>query len=138
MKSALVSYFIALLLLVIIDAVWLSFVIRKFVDEKIGHLMADSVKMGPVVVFYPLYALAITVFIVIPAIQGDFSLWRVFFIGGLLGLAAYGAYDLTNHATLKEWPLLMTVVDMSWGAVMTGTVSVLAFYLSNTFIKIIT
>ncbi len=138
MKSVILSYFVALFLIVIIDGVWLSFVIRKFVDEKIGHLMADSVKMGPVVVFYPLYALAITVFIIIPALQGDFSLWKVFLIGGLLGLTAYGAYDLTNHATLKEWPFLMTVVDMSWGMVMTGTVSVLAFYLSSIFIKMIT
>ncbi len=138
MKVALVSYFIALSLLIIIDGIWLSFVIRKFVVENIGHLMADSVKAGPVIAFYPLYALAITVLVVVPAIQGDFSLWKVFLFGGLLGLAAYGAYDLTNHATLKGWPFLMTVTDMSWGVMMTGTVSVLTFYLSSIFIKMIT
>ncbi len=136
-KIAFLSYFITLLLLIVFDGIWLSFVIKRFVTENIGHLMADSVKMGPVFVFYPLYALVITVLVVLPAIQGDFSPWKVLVFGGLLGLAAYGAYDLTNHATLKEWPFLMTVVDMSWGVTMTGVVSVLTFYLSNILIKII-
>ena len=99
--------------------------------------MADTVKVGPVIVFYPLYALVITILVVLPALQGEFNLWKVFFFGGLLGLAAYGAYDLTNHATLKEWPLLMTIIDMSWGVLMTGAVSVLTFYLSSIFIKMI-
>ncbi len=130
-----VAYFISLLLLLVFDAIWLLFVVKEFVSKNIGHLMAENIKVAPVVIFYPLYALAITFLIVIPAINGNFSLLKVFLLGSLLGLAAYGAYDLTNHATLKNWSGIMTVVDMTWGMLMTGGVSALSFYLINLFIK---
>lgn len=97
--------------------------------------MAENIKITPVLIFYPLYALAITFLVVLPAIDGDFSSFKVLFLGGLLGLAAYGAYDLTNHATLKSWPTVMSVVDMTWGMSMTAVVSFLSFYLANLFIK---
>ncbi len=133
MKINLLAYFLCLVFLIVVDGIWLSFVIKRFVTDKIGHLMAESVKMGPVVVFYPLYALAVTVLVILPALEGGFPLWKVFLLGGLLGLAAYGAYDLTNQATLKDWPLSMTVVDMCWGGVMTGAVSTAVVYLLKFF-----
>jgi uncharacterized membrane protein len=135
MKVFAITYFISLLLLLIFDAIWLLFIIKDFVSKSIGHLMAENVKVFPVLIFYPLYALAITVLVVFPAINGDFSILKVLLFGGLLGLAAYGAYDLTNHATLTSWPAVMSVVDMSWGMIVTGGVSLLSFYLVNLFIK---
>jgi uncharacterized membrane protein len=135
MKVFAITYFVSLFLLLVFDAIWLLFLIKDFVSKSIGHLMAENVKIAPVLIFYPLYALAITFLVVIPAINGDFSLLKVLFLGSLLGIAAYGAYDLTNHATLKSWPTIMSVVDMTWGTLMTGGVSLLSFYLSNLFIK---
>ncbi len=130
-----IAYFVSLLLLLVFDAVWLIFVVKEFVSKNIGHLMADTVKTAPIVFFYPLYALAIVLLIILPAINGNFSFLKVFLLGSLLGLAAYGAYDLTNHATLKSWPVIMTIVDMTWGMLMTGSVSLFSFYLVNLFIK---
>jgi uncharacterized membrane protein len=135
MKIFAITYFISLLLLLIFDAIWLLFLTKDFVSKSIGHLMAENIKIAPVLIFYPLYALAITVLIVLPAINGDFNPLKVLLLGGLLGLAAYGAYDLTNHATLKSWPAIMSVVDMTWGMSVTGGVSILSFYLANLFIK---
>jgi uncharacterized membrane protein len=135
MKTPIIAYLIFLFLILLVDAVWLTFIIKNFVTESIGHLMDSSVKMGPVLVFYPLYAFAVIVLIVLPAIDGNFSLLKVFFLGALFGLAAYGAYDLTNHATLKNWPITMTVIDMTWGSLMTGGISLFTFYLTNLFIK---
>ncbi len=135
MKVFLSTYLVALLFLLLFDAIWLLFIVKKFVADNIGHLMAENVKIAPVLVFYPLYALAIIILVLLPAIEGDFSLLKVFFLGAVLGIAAYGAYDLTNHATLKDWSFAMTVVDMTWGSFMTGGVSVLSFYLVNLFIK---
>jgi uncharacterized membrane protein len=135
MKVFLITYLVSLLLLLIFDAIWLLFIVKRFVTDNIGHLMAESVRVGPVLVFYPLYALAIIILVLLPAIDGNFSIAKVFFLGAVLGVAAYGAYDLTNHATLKNWPVIMTVVDMTWGSFMTGGVSALSFYLVNLFIK---
>ena len=135
MKVFATTYFISLLFLLIFDAIWLLFLVKDFVSKSIGHLMAENVKIAPVLIFYPLYALAITFLVVLPAINGNFSPSKVLLLGGLLGLAAYGAYDLTNHATLKSWPAAMSVLDMVWGMSMTGLVSLLSFYLVNLFIK---
>ncbi len=129
MKIFIFPYLISLLVLVLLDAVWLNFVIKDFVKEHIGHLMADSIKMGPVILFYPLYALGITFLIILPAIQGEMDLWKVFALGALLGVVSYGAYDLTNFATLKNWSLTMTIIDMTWGAFLTGTVSLATFWI---------
>lgn len=135
MKIFLSTYIFSLFLLLVFDAVWLLFIVKRFVADNIGHLMSESIKLGPVFVFYPLYALAIVVLVLLPGIEGNFSFLKVFLFGFVLGIAAYGAYDLTNHATLKNWPLMMTIVDMTWGSLMTGGVSVLSFYLVNLFIK---
>jgi len=129
METFILSYIVSLLLLVVLDAIWLKFIIKGFVKEHIGHLMADSVKMGPVIFFYPLYALGITILIVFPAIHGETELWRTFIFGALLGTISYGAYDLTNFATLKNWSLKMTVVDMAWGTFITGVVSLATFWM---------
>ena len=131
MKEFFLPYFICLFLLLIIDGIWLNFIIKNFVHEHIGHLMSESIRIAPVVAFYPLYAFGIIVFVILPAIEGNFEPWRVFFLGGLLGLVAYGAYDLTNFATLKGWTLHMTLTDMAWGATLTGLVSTITFYLTR-------
>ncbi len=131
MKEFLLPYFICLFLLLIIDGVWLNFIIKSFVADHIGHLMSESIRIGPVIVFYPLYAFGIIVFIILPALNGNFELWRVFLLGGFLGLIAYSAYDLTNFATLKGWTLHMTVTDMAWGTILTGVVSTVTFYLTK-------
>lgn len=118
------TYVTALVSLLVIDSVWL-FSMRPFYKKYIGYLMGESFKWGAAVVFYPLYALAIVIFIVAPALRNQTSLIHTFLLGALLGLTAYGAYDLTNHATIKDWSIVMTLVDMLWGAVLTGAVSLI-------------
>ncbi len=131
MKTTILAYFLSLILLLVFDGIWLLFVIKNFIEKNIGHLMADSAKIWPAIIFYPVYALGILVFIVLPAINNNTDLWKVFLLGGLLGLVAYGAYDFTNHATLKDWPLAMTIVDIFWGISVTGTVALLTVYLTR-------
>mgnify|MGYP000275859112 CR=1 FL=1 len=88
--------------------------------------------IAPVAFFYPLYALGILVLVVLPSVASASwveALWR----GAILGLVAYGAYDLTNHATISNWPLAMTLVDIAWGATVTAFTSVIAYYLITIF-----
>lgn len=125
-------YLYTLLPLLIIDAIWL-YSMGGVYKKWIGHLMAPSFSLFPAAVFYPLYAAGVMFLIVMPALKTESSLMSVFLTGAILGLLAYGAYDLTNHATLRDWPLVMTVVDMAWGAFVTGLVSTIAVYLSRSF-----
>jgi uncharacterized membrane protein len=91
-------------------------VARNFYREKIGHLMSDQVQWWAVAIFYPLFVTGLLVFVIQPALQSQMSLLRVVGLGAFFGGVAYAAYDLTNQATLKNWPLSMTLVDMAWGA----------------------
>lgn len=122
------TYVGALTSLAVLDAFWILVFAKKFYAEHMGFLFSKSIQLIPVAFFYPLYAFAIVLLAAWPAVvSGSWSeaLWR----GAILGLAAYGAYDLTNHATIAEWPLVMTLVDMAWGIVVTAIASFAAYAL---------
>jgi uncharacterized membrane protein len=123
-----ITYFSVLVPMIVLDALWILLVAKQFYAQKIGFLFAESANMLPVLFFYPLYAIGVAVFVVSPALaSGSWfdALWR----GALLGLVAYGAYDLTNHATIANWPLSMTLVDMAWGMTVTALAGVIAYYI---------
>jgi len=117
--------------MLVADGIWLTTMGKRFYGAQLGHLMGSTLKWGPVAVFYPLYAIGVMVLVVLPAVQAKTPLLKVFLLGALLGLIAYAAYDLTNQATLKNWPFIVTVVDMAWGALLTGVVGVVAVYLTR-------
>lgn len=123
MKLFLALYGIAASIFVIIDAIWLSIVANSFYKEKLGKLLAEKPSLGAAAIFYALYIIGLVVFIIKPGI--DQSLTTVAWKGALLGLIMYATYDLTNQATLKDWPVSITIVDLIWGTFITATVSVL-------------
>lgn len=110
----------------IIDAVWLSVIANKFYKSQLGPLLLDKPNMVSAIVFYVIFVVGIVVFAVMPAIQaGD---WKVATgLGALLGLVTYATYDLTNHATLKGFPLTVVIVDLIWGVALTATVATLTY-----------
>lgn len=115
------------LLLASMDAVWLVSMGQRLYRHYLGYLFADTFQYSWAILFYGLYAAAVTHFVVEPYLrQTDVSIAVLFAEGFFFGLVAYSAYDLTNQATIKNWPLIITVVDMLWGATLTGTVAVLA------------
>lgn len=120
MRDSLIAYLAAALVLVALDFVWLRFAMGPLYQRALGPLLAENVSAGPAIVFYMLYLVGVVVFAVRPAQEsGD---WRVaLWFGLLLGVVAYGTYDLTNMATLKGWPLRVTVLDMAWGGFLTAT-----------------
>jgi uncharacterized membrane protein len=124
-------FIVSLLALLAIDSVWLTVMAKKFYSQHIGHIMASSPNLVPAGAFYLVYSLGITFFVVTPAVHNNSSLTKVFLTGALLGLVAYATYDLTNHATIKNWPTIVTLVDLIWGALLTGAVSLIAFYVTK-------
>jgi uncharacterized membrane protein len=100
-----------------LDAAWLMSMTPRFYKPRLGGLMAEAPSPAPAVVFYLLYVAAIVALAVLPALDGGWN--RLLANAALLGLTAYGTYDLTNQATLKGWPLSVTLADMAWGVVAT-------------------
>jgi uncharacterized membrane protein len=129
-KRFLLVYAITLPIFFGIDLVWLGVVANAFYPRHLGHLLGDGVQWAPAVAFYLLYIGGIVFFAVKPAIEAG-KPGRAPVNGALLGLVAYATYDLTNQATMRDWPLIVTVVDLIWGTVLTGTVAVVSCLVSR-------
>jgi uncharacterized membrane protein len=116
----LAAYLAAGLTFGVIDAAWLSIMGRRLYRPVIGPMMADKVNVAPAMLFYLLYIGGIVALAVAPALK-DGGWLRAALSGAVLGLVAYGTYDLTNQATLKHWTTVLSLLDMAWGAVATTT-----------------
>lgn len=118
-------YLILAPMFAVIDILWIGGVAKNFYMQHIGNLLGD-VRATPAVVFYALYTIGIIVFAISPGIEYG-SVVRAVVLGALLGLVAYGTYDLTNLATLKSWPVIVVIVDMVWGMVVTAAMAALGY-----------
>ena len=101
------------------DAVWLSQMSSRFYRPAIGELLAAKPNFAAAALFYLLYVTGVLLLAVVPAAEKH-SLAAAATLGALVGLVAYGTYDLTNQATLADWPLRLTLIDMAWGTVLTS------------------
>ncbi|MEI8072958.1 MAG: DUF2177 family protein [Candidatus Saccharibacteria bacterium] len=133
MKTTATSILASLITMLLIDGVWLTTMSKRFYSTQISHLMASQPSLLPAIIFYIIYAVALGLIIVMPAANDSQPYTKVFLLGLLFGLAAYGTYDLTNQATLKNWPTIVTIVDLAWGGLLTGTVAVIATYITKYF-----
>jgi len=123
-------YAIAVVVFFIIDLTWLGVVARSFYQAQLGHLLRTNVNWAAAIVFYAIFVVGIIVLAVWPAVDRQ-SLGHAVFLGALLGLVTYAAYDLTNLATLDGFPFKVVVVDMVWGTVLCAAVSGIT-YLAST------
>lgn len=134
MKTVVIGYVFTLLPMLAVDAVWLAVMSKKLYAPRLGSLMAESPRLAPAAVFYALYALGPALLVVWPAVNEGAGYLKVSMLGALLGLVAYGTYDLTNQATLKKWPTVVTAIDLLWGAALTGTVSIISVSITRALV----
>ena len=127
MQTALIAYISAALVFFGLDFVWLSRVAIGFYRSQIGETLRDRPNMLAAGLFYLFYIAGIVYFAVLPGLQKD-SLAVACLNGALLGLIAYGTYDMTNLATLKNWSLTVSIVDMLWGTVLTALSASAAYW----------
>ncbi|MDX2414641.1 MAG: DUF2177 family protein [Bacteroidales bacterium] len=121
-KLFLVAFFVFL----VIDMIWLALIAKKFYRKHLGFLMSPKVNWTAAIIFYVIFIIGIVVFVVTPALDKD-SLSHALIYGALFGFVTYATYDLTNLATLKNWPIVITIVDLIWGTVLATSVSVITF-----------
>jgi uncharacterized membrane protein len=131
MKIYVLSYLAAGIVMLGIDAVWLGVMGSAFYRPMLGDMLQEKFSPAPAAIFYLLYVAGIVIFGVTPAFES--GRWTTALThGALLGFFAYATYDLTNQATLRHWPTLVTIVDLSWGTTLTGVSATLGYLIART------
>jgi uncharacterized membrane protein len=123
------QYLIALVTFIALDIPWIGLVAKNFYSQQIGFLMKSNLNWIAAIGFYLLYIAGLIVFVISPSFEKQ-SLVHAVLFGALFGLVAYATYDLTNLATVKNWPVMVTIVDLLWGASVSALVSALTVFIS--------
>jgi uncharacterized membrane protein len=116
----------------VLDGAWLSFSVSRIYKPGIGQLMAAQPVAAAAIIFYLLYAAGVTYLITLPALAAG-SAGIAALRGAVFGLVAYGTYDLTSLAIMRNWPVNVTVIDMIWGAILTGISAAAAVLITRKF-----
>jgi uncharacterized membrane protein len=126
MKALALSYLVAIVVLAILDGLWLGVVSREFYKARLGPLLLDKPIWSIAILFYLVHAAGIAIFPVQLALTA--GTWpSALLYGGLFGFCVYAAYDLTNLATLRGWPMAVSAVDLAWGAAVTAAATLVTF-----------
>jgi uncharacterized membrane protein len=123
-------FLIALPIFFVIDMAWLVLVAKKFYQTQIGFLMKPNINWIAAIIFYLLFIAGLVTFVISPAIEKHSWVNAIIF-GALFGLITYATYDLTNLATMKDWPLLVTVVDLIWGTALAASISGITYFIAS-------
>ena len=123
-------YAIALPVFFAIDMLWLGLIAKDFYRAQIGTLLKSDVNWTAAIIFYLIFIAGLVVFVISPAMEKGSWAYAIL-LGALFGFVCYATYDLTNLAVAKDWPLLVTVVDLAWGAVLAASVSTITYLIAN-------
>ncbi len=126
------NYAIALVIFLAIDMVWLTLIAKSLYAQHLGYLMAPKAKLLVAFLFYLLFVVGLQFFVLNPALAS--GSWKTaLFAGMFFGLVTYATYDLTNLATVKDWPVLITAIDLVWGSFVSGVTALLSFLVIKRF-----
>ena len=130
MRIFITAYTAALVGMGILDGIWLSLTASRIYRPSLGALMVSKPVVPAAIIFYLLYIAGLTYLVVLPALAtGQFS--SAVARGAVLGLVAYGTYDLTNLAIIRGWPLRVTIIDLAWGTLLTAVTAAAAFLITR-------
>lgn len=123
-------YFIALPIFFALDILWLWVVAKSFYKSQIGFLMKSNINWIAGIIFYLIFIVGLVLFVIKPAIDKN-SLYHAILFWALFGFITYATYDLTNLATLKDWPILITIVDLIWGTILSASICTLTYLIAT-------
>lgn len=127
------SYLITVVVFFAFDLTWLGLIAKKMYADKLGYIMSPQINWLPAIVFYLLFVVGLLLMVIFPAIEKK-SWTHALLYGLLFGLVTYATYDLTNLATLKNWPLSITIIDLLWGSFLSAATSVISFLAIQKFL----
>lgn len=130
LPKLILSYLLTTLVFFAIDITWLGFIAKNLYRKYLGGFLSDTVNWPAAIIFYLLFIVGIFIFAILPAVEKN-SLKTAIVMGALFGFFTYATYDLTNLATLKNWPLPIVFIDIAWGVVLTASVSTAGYYISK-------
>lgn len=134
MVKYLLYFVITFVIFMLIDLVWLGVVAKNFYRQQLGFIMTDDVNWVAAIVFYIVFIVGALYFVIVPAIEK--GSWTYALTSGMIyGFVTYATYDLTNLATLKDWPLKITIIDLIWGTSLSTMTSVFSYLAITKFIK---
>lgn len=128
MRTSLIAYVATAIVFFAMDFVWLSTATGLLYRPRIGALLLDKPNLPVAAVFYLIYVIGVVAFAVLPALEQE-TWTRAAWAGALLGIVAYGTYDMTNLATLKDWSLAVSIGDWIWGTVATGVAATAGYFI---------
>ena len=126
------AYISTTVIFLVIDAIWLGVVAKGFYSKHLGDLMADNIKFHVAAAFYLFYTIGIVVFAIRPALDAE-KISLALGYGALFGFLAYGTYDFTNVATIRNWPTIVSIVDIIWGTFITSLSAMLGYLITRQF-----
>lgn len=124
----LLYYGITLAVFMVIDLIWLGFIAKDIYSKYLGYLMADNVNWLAAVVFYLIFIGGVCYFVLYPSLL-DQNITNLLIRAALFGFMTYATYDLTNLATIKNWPINITIIDLIWGTTLSTSVSVISYFI---------
>jgi uncharacterized membrane protein len=127
-SKLIISYLLTAVVFFAIDMVWLGFIAKGLYQKHLGGILSDKVNWTVAIIFYFLFIIGIFYFSIIPAAEKN-SVAKAILNGVLFGFFTYATYDLTNLATLKNWPMPIVFIDIAWGTLLTGIVSTAGYYI---------
>ena len=113
-----------------IDIAWLGVVAKMFYQKNLGFILSPNVNWWAAISFYLIYISGILIFAVVPALKEE-SLREALLWGSLYGFFTYATYDLTNMATIKNWPFKVVMVDIFWGVLLCSMVASISFFIGK-------
>lgn len=120
-------YFISLIVFLLIDSIWLGLIAQKLYRSQIGFILKDNFNLIAGGIFYLIFIAGLVFFVINPAESWQYAL----FAGMFFGLISYATYDMTNLATIKDWPVILTLIDIAWGTLLCGATSMFSYLLFN-------
>lgn len=133
--NPLILYGITATVFFLIDLIWIGVVAKSFYAKTIGGMLRDQVNWPAAIVFYLIYIGGILLFVLIPALKNGSGVMHVAVMAGLLGLFAYATFDLTALALFKDWPIVVTLVDMAWGTILTAATAAVTMWIVQNVLK---
>lgn len=128
LKSILLSYLLTFVVFLIVDMLWLGVIAKNIYQKYLGSFLSENVNWTAAIIFYLLFVVGILIFAIYPAVNKD-SAFNAILMGALFGFFTYATYDLTNLATLKDWPLTIVFIDILWGTTLSAIVSFSGFHI---------